>query len=69
MEKKICHNCWYYTPASVTNRFFEDHVLLECSPYCDFYKDFRNVKPDDTCDNWESKILKLIHVVKILYSR
>lgn len=69
MEKMICHNCWNYITVSTTNRFLEDHVSLECSPYCDIYKDFRSVKPDDTCENWESKMLKLIPVVKILYAR
>jgi hypothetical protein len=69
VEYRICHNCWNYSTAHVTNRLLEDHVSLDCSPYCNFYKDFRSVKPDDTCDNWESKMLKLIRVVKTLYSR
>lgn len=67
VENKICHNCWYYAPAPTTNKFLEDHVSLECSPYCDLYNDFRSVKPDDTCENWESKMLKLIGIVKTLY--
>jgi hypothetical protein len=67
VDNKICHNCWNYAPAPDTKRFLEDHVSFECSPYCDFYKDFRSVKPDDTCENWESKMLKLISVVKTLY--
>jgi len=69
VENKICHNCWNYTPARTTDRLHEDNVPLECSSYCNFYNDFRSVKPDDTCENWESKILKLISVVKTLYSR
>ena len=66
---KICQNCWYYAPAPILNELLEDHVSLECSPYCDFNGDFRSVKPDDTCENWESKILKLIPAVKVLYAR
>ena len=69
MENKVCHNCWNYTPARITNRFHEDHVSLKCSSYCDFHKDSRSVRPEDTCENWESKMLKLICVVKTLYSR
>jgi len=69
VENKICQNCWYYLPATIPKEFLEDHVSLECSSYCDFNKDFRSVKPDETCENWESKILKLIPVVKILYAR
>jgi hypothetical protein len=69
VENKICHNCWNYSPAPVTEKFFEDHESLGCSPYCDFYKDIRSVKPDDTCDNWESKMLKLLGAVKTLYGQ
>jgi hypothetical protein len=69
VENKICHNCWNYTPAPVTNRLHEDAVSLECFPYCKFYDDLRSVKPDDTCENWESKMLKLIPAVKVLYAR
>lgn len=69
MENKICQNCWNYIPAPVNNRLLEDPVSLGCSPCCDFNKDLQSVKPDDTCENWESKMLKLMPVVKFLYSR
>ena len=69
VENKICQNCWYYAPAPIPNDFLQDYVSLECPPYCDLNRDFRSVKPDDTCGNWESKILKLIPVVKVLYAR
>ncbi len=67
MENKICHNCWHYTPAPITNKFLEDHVSLECSPYCEFHNEFPITTPDNTCENWESKKLKLIRVIKTLY--
>ena len=69
MENKICQDCLNYISAPVNNRLLKDPVSLGRSPYCDFYKDLRSVKPDDTCKNWESKMLKLIPVVKVLYSR
>jgi len=37
------------------------------NPHCEFYNDYHPVKSDDTCENWESKKLKLIGVVRTLY--
>jgi len=67
VENKICQNCWYYAPARITNKFLEDHVSLEYLPYCEFHNEFPAIKPDKTCENWESKKLKLISVIKTLY--
>ncbi len=63
MENKICQNCWYYTPAPITNKFLEDPVSLKDFPHCDLSAE----KPYNTCENWESKKLKLISVIKTLY--
>ena len=67
MENKICQNCWYYASAPITNKFFEDHVSLEYSGCCEFHNEFSDITPDKTCENWESKKLKLISVIKNLY--
>jgi hypothetical protein len=67
VEKKICHNCWYYAPAPINNKFLEDHVSLECLPYCEFHTEFPAITPYNTCENWESRKLKLISVIKTLY--
>jgi len=67
VENKICQNCWYYAPAPVKDNFFEDHVLLEYSPCCEFNNEFPPITPHNTCENWESKKLKLISVIKTLY--
>jgi len=67
VENKICKNCWYYAPAPITNKFLEDHVSLEYSPYCEFHNEFPAITPDNTCENWESKKLKLISAIKTLY--
>jgi len=67
VENKICHNCWYYASARINNKFLEDHVSLEYSPYCEFHTENPAIKPYNTCENWESKKMKLISVVKNLY--
>ena len=68
MENKICHNCWYYTPdTAVAIKNFGDSESAKKIPHCEFYNDFPSVKSDETCENWESKKLKLISVIKTLY--
>jgi hypothetical protein len=67
VENKICQNCWYYAPAPVTDKFFKDPESLEYSPYCEFNNEFSAITPDNICENWESKKLKLISVIKALY--
>ena len=67
VENKICQNCWYYAPARITNMFLEDHVPLEYSPYCEFHNELPSTTHYSTCENWESKKLKLIGVIKTLY--
>jgi len=67
VENKICQNCWYYANAPNTNKFLENHVRLEYYPYCEFHNELSAVTPHNTCENWESKKLKLISVIKILY--
>lgn len=67
MENKICQNCWYYAPSPVTEKFFEDHRSFEYSPYCEFNNEFPVITPGDTCENWESKKLRLISVIRSLY--
>ena len=67
MENKICQNCWYYAPAPITDKFIENHVSLEYSPYCEFDNEFPSITPNNTCENWESKELKLLNVIKSLY--
>jgi hypothetical protein len=67
VENKICQNCWYYAPAPITNKFLEDHVPLEYYPYCELHNELSAITSYNTCENWESKKLKLINVIKILY--
>jgi hypothetical protein len=67
VENKICHNCWYYAPAPINNKFLENHASPKCLPYCEFHTKFPITTPDNTCENWKSKKLKLISVIKILY--
>jgi hypothetical protein len=69
VEIKICKNCWYYKPDPSPNEILAHPEAANKFPRCDFYNDLNSVKPDDTCENWESKMLKLIRVVKVLYSR
>ena len=68
MENKICQNCWYYAPAPITNKYHENHVAPEYSPYCEFHNEFPAIAPDNTCENWESNKSKLLSVIKTLYS-
>lgn len=67
MENKICQNCWYYAPAPITNKLLEAQAPFDYSPYCEFHNEYPAIQPDDTCNNWESKKLKLISVIKNLY--
>ena len=67
MENKICQNCWNYAPAPIENKFLEDRVPSESFPYCEIQKELSTITPNHTCENWESKKLKLISVIKILY--
>lgn len=67
MESKICYDCWYYVPVPITNKILDDPESLKKFPHCEFNDDFSSVKPDDTCEKWESKKLRLISVVKTLY--
>ncbi|MEJ2656157.1 MAG: hypothetical protein P8012_03045, partial [Desulfobacterales bacterium] len=69
LEIKICKNCWYYKPDPCPNENLVQPESENKFPCCDFYNDLNSVKSDDTCENWESKMLKLIRVVKVLYSR
>jgi len=64
---KTCHNCWYCIPDSTTVKIYDGSESGENFPYCEFYSDFPPVKQDHTCENWESKKLKLISVIKTLY--
>jgi hypothetical protein len=67
VENRICQNCWYYAPTPITNQFLEDSLPIESYPYCEFHNELSSIKPNHTCENWESKKLKLINVVKVLY--
>ena len=67
MENKICQNCWYYAPAPIIDKTIEKHVPLKYSPYCEFDNELPTITPNNTCENWESKELKLINVIKSLY--
>ena len=67
METKICQNCWYFAPAPLTKKFLEGHLPLESSPYCEFHNELPVITPDNTCEKWESKKLKLISAIKTLY--
>jgi hypothetical protein len=67
VENKICQNCWYFAPAPVADKFFEDHGSLEYSPYCELNNEFPVITPDNSCENWESKKIRLINVIRSLY--
>jgi hypothetical protein len=67
IEIKICRDCWYYKPAPAKNKILENPESANKFPCCDFYNNFSSVKPDDTCENWESNKLRLINVIKVLY--
>ena len=69
IEIKICKTCWYYKPDPSPNEILAHPESVNKFPCCDFYHDFCSVKPDDKCENWESKMSKLMRVVKVLYSR
>jgi len=67
VENKICQNCWHYAPIPITNKFLKDNIATEHYPYCEFHDELPATAPDNTCENWESKKLKLISAIKILY--
>jgi hypothetical protein len=67
VERKICYYCWYYVPDPTTNKILDGSESVKEYPHCELFKDFHPVKFDDTCENWESKKLKLISVIKALY--
>jgi hypothetical protein len=67
VERKICYNCWYYVHDPTTNKILDDPESVKKFPHCEFNNDFKSVRSDDTCENWESKKLKLISVIKTLY--
>ena len=67
VESKICYDCWYYVPDPTTNKILDDSKSVKKFPHCEFFKDFHPVKSDDTCENWESKKLKLISAIRTLY--
>ena len=69
MGNKTCHDCWYYVPGPTSNKILDESESEKMFPHCEFYNHFPPVKSDDKCENWESKMLKLIRVVKVLYSR
>lgn len=65
---KICKNCWYYMPSLSTSDILDDPKSSKKLPFCEFDNDVSSVNPDDTCENWESKKLELIKVIKTIYS-
>ena len=67
VERKICYDCWYYVSGPTPNKIFDDPEYRKKFSHCEFNNDFPSVKPDDMCENWESKRLKLISVIKSLY--
>ncbi len=67
VDSKICYNCWHYAPEPLANKILDNSESVKKFPHCELYNDFPSVKPDDTCENWESKKLKLISVIKALY--
>jgi len=67
VESKICYDCYYYVPNPTINKILDDPESVKKIPHCEFYNDFPSVKPDDSCENWESKKLKLISVIRTLY--
>ena len=67
MESKTCHDCWYYVSDPTTTKIFDDPESVKKFPHCEFYEDSPSVTPDETCENWESKRLKLIGIIKTLY--
>ena len=68
VEIKICKNCWYYVPDPTTNKILDGSESVKKFPHCELFKDFHPVKSDDTCENWESKKLRLISVIRTLYN-
>lgn len=66
-EIKICKNCWYYAYDPATDKTPDDPESANRNPHCELRNDFPFVKPADTCENWKSKNLKLISVIKTLY--
>ena len=67
MESKICYSCWYYIPDAANNNILDGSEPAKIIPYCQFYNDHHSVKPDDSCENWESKKLRVISAIKGLY--
>ncbi|HSQ86422.1 MAG TPA: hypothetical protein VLM43_17050 [Desulfobacterales bacterium] len=67
METKICHDCWYYIPDPATSKILDESEVVTNFPYCHFYNDNPSAKPDDSCENWESKKFKMINAFKSLF--
>jgi len=67
MEIKICKNCWYYAHDPATDKILDDPESANKNHYCEFLNDFPSVRPADKCQNWKSKKLKLVSVIKALY--
>ncbi|MBW1606729.1 MAG: hypothetical protein JRF45_04310 [Deltaproteobacteria bacterium] len=67
MEKKVCNNCWHFTPAPITHKPYDDSGSSEGSPCCELHDNFLAVTPDNTCKNWKSNKESLISVIKVLY--
>jgi hypothetical protein len=65
VENKICHDCWYFVSDHNDNKIFDDSESEKQFPHCSFSSHLPIVKPDDKCENWESK-KKLINVIKSL---
>jgi hypothetical protein len=66
MENKICLDCWYYIPDPETSKILDESEPVTNFPYCQFYNDNPSAKPDDSCENWESKKFKMINTFKSL---
>ena len=66
METKICHDCWYYIPDPAMSNILDNSESVKIIPYCHFYAGYPSVKPEDSCENWESKKLKMINTFKSL---
>lgn len=64
---KMCKDGWHYKPVPTPNAIPAHPEPTNKSACCDFYNDLNSVKPDDTCENWESNKLKLISIIKSLY--
>jgi hypothetical protein len=67
LESKICQDCWYYISDPTISKILDESKSVRKFPYCHFYNDNPSVKPDDSCENWESKKLKMIGAIKSLF--